>query len=88
MLSLFPSVSSFQVPLSSGLLTGTFLLLFAFWVVHMVIVRYHWSKYGNDRLKVVRMNVYYLTGSAILFTALAFFLVAFTTSVSVGETSI
>ena len=48
----------------------------------MIIVRYHWKNYGNDKLRVVKMNIYYFAGSAVLFGALALALIAYSSSVA------
>jgi hypothetical protein len=78
----FLSQFSVHIPLSTNLLIGVLIVLLAAWIVHMLIVRYHWQMYGNDKLAVIRMSIYYFTGSAILFSVLVFFLVAYSSSVT------
>ena len=84
MLSLIPSSFSLKIPLSTSFLAGIFVLLFIVWLIHMVIIRYHWKNYGNDKLRVVKMNIYYFAGSAVLFGALALALIAYSSSVGVA----
>ena len=78
--SLIPTNLILHVPLSGNFLTGVFLLMFIVWLIHMIVIRYHWKNYGNDKLLVVKMNIYYFTGSAILFGALALSLIAYSSS--------
>ena len=84
MTSLIPKDLTLHIPLSGNFLTGVFLLMFIVWLIHMVIVRYHWKNYGNDKLLVVKMNLYYFMGSAILFGALALSLIAYSSSAGVA----
>lgn len=79
--SLIPKDLAIHIPLSGNFLAGVFLTMFMVWFIHMIIVRYHWKNYGNDKLRVVKMNIYYFTGSAILFGALALSLIAYSSSV-------
>ncbi len=78
--SLLSSDLTVHIPLSGNFLVGVFVFLLVIWLIHMIVVRYHWKHYGNDKLKVVRMNIYYFIGSAILFGALALSLIAYSTS--------
>lgn len=80
--SLIPSNFTLHVPLSGGFLAGVFLVLFIVWLIHMIITQYHWKNYGNDKLRVLKMNIYYFGGSAILFGALALTLIAYSSSAS------
>ena len=81
-----PSLSlsnlSFRIPLSANFLTALLVLLLLVWIIHAIIIRYHWNAYGNDKLKQVRMGIYYFVGSVILFATLSFFLVAYSLSIN------
>jgi hypothetical protein len=63
-------------------MSGVFLTLFLIWLIHAIILRYHWKSYGNDKLRVIRMNIYYFAGSAVLFGALAMTLIAYSSSIT------
>ncbi len=78
--SLIPTDLTLHIPLSGNFLVGVFLTMFVVWFIHMIIVRYHWKNYGNDKLLVVKMNIIYFTGSAVLFGALALSLIAYSSS--------
>ena len=79
----FSSLSnlSLKIPLTTNILIGIFLFLIIVWVIHMIVMRYHWNAYGNDRLRKLRMNVFYFIGSAILFITLTAFLVTYSMSI-------
>lgn len=80
----FASLSnlSLKIPLTTNILLGIFFFLLIVFVIHMVVMRYHWNAYGNDRLRKLRMNIYYFIGSAILFIALTACLVVYSTSIA------
>ncbi len=80
-LSLLPNDFALHIPLSTNFLTWAYLVLLIIWFMHMVITRYHWSKYGHDKLRVLRMNIYYFTGSILLFSTLALFLIFYSSSI-------
>lgn len=74
------STFALNIPLTTNFLIGTFIALAVVWSVQMMVLEYHWKNYGNDKLRVLRMNISYFIGSALLFTTLAFFLVSYSAS--------
>ena len=58
-------------PVTTNVLMGLFLLIFMTWLIHMVISVYHWKKYGNSKLAILRTELIYFIGAAILFVILA-----------------
>jgi hypothetical protein len=74
------SKMNLQIPLNQTLLIGLFFGIFALWVIHMIVIRYHWNNYGNNKLMVVKMNFIYFIGSALLFIAMALFIAIYSTS--------
>ena len=68
----FPAISQLNIstPVTTNVLIGLFLVIFIIWLIHMFIVTYHWRNYGNNKLKIFRMQLIYFIGSAALFAVL------------------
>jgi hypothetical protein len=47
----------------------------------MVITSYHWRNYGNDKKKLLVMNMAYFIGSAVLFVILGVFIAYYSISI-------
>ncbi len=80
MLTTLLSNLTIHIPLSSVFLAGVFLVMFIIWLIHMIIIQYHWNNYGYDKLLMLKMNIYYFVGSAILFGILALALIGYSSS--------
>ncbi len=49
-------------------------------IVHAVILRYHWKNYGNGAIELVKINIIYLVGLAILLGGMAVFILTYSLS--------
>ena len=65
------------IPISPVSMVLIFLVLFTVWVIHAVVLRYHWGHYGNGDLLLLKINLVYFAGSAILFAMMAIFILLY-----------
>jgi uncharacterized protein YqgC (DUF456 family) len=69
--------SNIHIPLSVPFLVGIFLVLLVIWIIHMIVMRYHWNNYGNSNVTLLKANILYFLGSFLLFAVLGISLLTY-----------
>lgn len=72
--------SEFTIPITPGVLGVALILLFLFWGIFSIILRYHWKKYAASEVHVLQMTLGYFLGSVILWAAMLGFYVMYVAS--------